>query len=70
MGLFRHPHLTRGVVHTSEGAFRIERGVADVPDDIGEALGWNRIEEESEPAAAITRTSARRSPEPNHAGAA
>lgn len=69
MGLFRHPHLTRGVVHTSEGAFRIERGVAEVPDEIGEALGWIRIEEESKAAAATPGPAGPR-PDRNHAGAA
>ena len=39
MGLFRHPHLVRGIVHTSEGAFQIERGIADLPDDVGAGLG-------------------------------
>jgi hypothetical protein len=46
MGLFRHPHLVRGIVHTSEGAFHIERGIADIPDEVGEALGWTRLDEE------------------------
>ena len=46
MGLFRHPHLVRGIVHTSEGAFLIERGVAELPDDVGAALGWTPLEDE------------------------
>ena len=46
MGLFRHPHLVRGIVHTSEGAFQIERGIAELPDDIGAALGWIRIDDD------------------------
>ena len=46
MGLFRHPHLVRGIVHTSEGAFQIERGIADLPDEVGAALGWIRLDEE------------------------
>jgi hypothetical protein len=46
MGLFRHPHLVRGIVHTSEGAFHIERGVAEIPDEIGEALGWIKVDEQ------------------------
>ena len=40
MGLYRHPHLTRGVVHTPEGAFRINRGIVELPDELGESLGW------------------------------
>jgi hypothetical protein len=47
MGLFRHPHLVRGIVHTSEGAFQIERGIADLPDEVGAALGWIRVDDDS-----------------------
>jgi hypothetical protein len=46
MGLFRHPHLVRGIVHTSEGAFHIERGVAEIPDEVGEALGWIKVDDQ------------------------
>jgi hypothetical protein len=49
MGLFRHPHLVRGIVHTPEGAFHIERGVAEVPDEIGASLGWIRVDDEPAP---------------------
>jgi len=38
--LFRHPHLTRGIVHTSKGSFAIDRGIVDVSDDLGESYGW------------------------------
>lgn len=68
MGLFRHPHLVRGVVHTSEGAFQIERGIARVPDEVGEALGWTRVDED-EPAQAAPPRDARRTAR-DHAGAA
>ena len=44
MSLFRHPHLVRGIVHTPHGAFTIVRGVVDLPDEIGDALGWDRAE--------------------------
>jgi hypothetical protein len=40
MGMFKHPHLTRGIVKTANGAFLISRGVVDVPDELGESLGW------------------------------
>jgi hypothetical protein len=43
MGLFRHPHLTRGVVHTPMGAFTVNRGIVDLPDDLGESLGWEPV---------------------------
>lgn len=43
MGLYQHPHLTRGVVHTPEGAFRINRGIVELPDELGESLGWTAV---------------------------
>ena len=50
MMLFRHPHLLRGIVHTCYGAFSINRGLADLPEDIGDALGWLRVEGSPDPA--------------------
>jgi hypothetical protein len=44
MGLFRHPHRTRGVVETEKGRFVISRGLLDVPDEVGDAHGWERVE--------------------------
>ena len=49
MGLFRHPHLVRGVVHTSKGSFAISRGLVNAPDEVGESYGWLRLELEDEP---------------------
>jgi hypothetical protein len=46
MSLFRHPHLVRGIVHTAEGAFVIHRGIADVPEDVGDSLGWLRLDDD------------------------
>ena len=43
MPLFRHPHLVRGIVHTSLGAFELDRGLVDVPDNVGESLGWKWV---------------------------
>jgi hypothetical protein len=40
MSVFRHPFLTRGIVRTSEGAFLVSRGRVEIPDAIGESLGW------------------------------
>ena len=40
MSVFQHPHLTRGIVKTANGAFTISRGLVEMPDEIGEALGW------------------------------
>ena len=44
MSLFRHPHLVRGIVHTHQGQFFINRGLVEMPDDVGESLGWQRVE--------------------------
>ena len=70
MGLFRHPHLVRGVVHTSEGAFFIHRGIAELPDDIGESLGWQRVDEETEERAGAVREAGLRKSNMDQAGAA
>ena len=48
MSVFQHPHLTRGIVKTAKGAFVISRGLVEMPDEIGEALGWRSIDEESD----------------------
>jgi hypothetical protein len=56
MGLFRHPHLIRGIVHTAEGAFQIERGLVDVPDEVGLSLGWIRVDDEAQPLIAPPQT--------------
>lgn len=42
MAIYRHPHLTRGIVHTSEGAFALVRGTVELPDEIGARVGWAR----------------------------
>lgn len=57
MGLYQHPHLTRGVVHTPEGAFRINRGIVELPDELGESLGWTAVmpDGDGEPALAAVR---------------
>ncbi len=47
MSLFRHPSLVRGIVHTPHGAFVVVRGLVEVPDEIGEALGWESMDEAS-----------------------
>ena len=44
MSLFRHPHLVRGVVHTHQGQFFVRRGLVETPDDVGESLGWLRVD--------------------------
>jgi hypothetical protein len=48
MGMFQHPHLTRGIVRTPKGAFVITRGLVEVPDELGEALGWQPADTEDE----------------------
>jgi hypothetical protein len=47
MAVFQHPHLTRGIVKTPQGAFVISRGIVSAPDEIGEALGWRRLDADS-----------------------
>jgi hypothetical protein len=44
--LFRHPHLTRGIVHTTGGNFVIQRGLVRVPDAVGAWHGWQRVQPE------------------------
>jgi hypothetical protein len=46
MSRYRHPHLVRGTVHTSQGAFAISRGVVEIPDHIGAMFGWLPLEQE------------------------
>lgn len=67
MGLFRHPHLVRGVVHTPEGAFQIDRGLVRVSDEVGDALGWKRVDEEH---TLLERAPRAAAPNADHAGAA
>lgn len=70
MGLFRHPHLVRGVVHTADGAFFINRGIAQLPDAVGESMGWQRVDEDAAEPAAAAREAAGRKPNQDHVGAA
>jgi len=49
MSVFHHPHLTRGIVKTPKGSFLIVRGLVEAPDEIGESLGWDRVDVESQP---------------------
>jgi len=53
MGLYQHPHLTRGVVHTSEGAFSINRGIVELPDELGESLGWAPVKSDGDGESAL-----------------
>jgi hypothetical protein len=57
MGLFQHPHLTRGIVKTARGAFVVSRGVVDVPDELGESLGWQPAEAAGDPPTTVSRSS-------------
>jgi hypothetical protein len=52
MSVFHHPHLTRGIVNTPKGSFVIVRGLVEVPDEIGESLGWRPVDVEANPQAA------------------
>jgi hypothetical protein len=48
MGVFRHPHLVRGTVHTPQGRFFISRGIVEVPDEVGESNGWLRLDPDAD----------------------
>jgi len=48
MARFRHPHLIRGIVRTPRGGFTISRGVVELPEEIGEELGWRRLDADAE----------------------
>jgi hypothetical protein len=43
MSVFQHPHLTRGIVQTAAGAFAISRGLVEMPDEVGQSLGWRLV---------------------------
>ena len=58
MGLFQHPHLTRGIVRTEKGAFEISRGLVEVPDELGESLGWRSANPENATPENASRSSA------------
>jgi hypothetical protein len=63
MAIFQHPHLTRGIVKTPKGAFVISRGFVSAPDEIGESLGWRRVDiEAAAPPEPPAPTRRRRSP--------
>ena len=48
MRIFRHPHLTRGVVTTAKGSFIVTRGLVEMPDEIGESLGWRPVDADAD----------------------
>jgi hypothetical protein len=52
MSRFRHPHLVRGFIYTSKGAFAVVRGIIEAPDAVGESFGWVRVDDSRPPAAA------------------
>jgi len=49
MALFRHPSIDRGIVHTPHGAFKVNRRIVDVPENIGESLGWEPVDRAMRP---------------------
>jgi hypothetical protein len=58
MSVFRHPHLTRGIVKTAKGSFIVKRGLVDVPDEIGEELGWQPVDTDDQPERGLSALSA------------
>jgi hypothetical protein len=62
MATFQHPFLTRGVVRLASGAFPISRGRVELPDEVGEPLGWRKLEDDDAAAPAEPRFRASYSP--------
>jgi hypothetical protein len=58
LNAFRHPHLVRGVVHTSSGNFVVARGIVHVTDEIGDAYGWLRVIHDEQAVGAAPQPSA------------
>jgi hypothetical protein len=50
MRIFQHPHLTRGIVTTAKGSFVVIRGLVEMPDEIGEELGWRPVDADADTA--------------------
>ena len=48
MRVFQHPHLTRGIVTTAKGSFIVTRGLVEMPDEIGEELGWRPVDDDAD----------------------
>jgi hypothetical protein len=48
MRVFQHPHLTRGIVTTAKGSFIVTRGLVEMPDEIGEELGWRPVDDDTD----------------------
>lgn len=56
MGMFQHPHLMRGIVRTAQGAFVVSRGLVEVPDELGESLGWRPADSAEDPPPTASRS--------------
>jgi hypothetical protein len=56
MPTFQHPFLIRGVLRLATGAFPISRGRVELPDEVGEPLGWRKIEVDDAEAPAAERS--------------
>jgi hypothetical protein len=65
MSVFQHPHLSRGIVKTAVGAFVISRGLVEMPDEIGESLGWRAVDREDEGPSDARRQGADAAPTPD-----
>jgi hypothetical protein len=58
MAIFRHPFLSRGIIKIANGAFSVSRGLVDLPEEIGESLGWTRVEPREDDALVATASRA------------
>jgi hypothetical protein len=45
---FRHPSLSYGIVYTAFGAFQVQRGIVEAPEEVGTGCGWVLIEDDDE----------------------
>jgi hypothetical protein len=56
MSVFQHPHRLYGTIRTPLGAFVVSRGLVEAPDDVGETLGWRRVDGDDPAASPRART--------------
>jgi hypothetical protein len=69
MRVFQHPHLTRGIVTTAKGSFIVTRGLVEMPDEIGEALGWRPVDADDDAAVDVPAQKAQTPNQPQAAPA-
>jgi hypothetical protein len=43
---FRQPHLSYGIAYTACGAFQVQRGIIEAPEEVGARCGWELREDD------------------------